>query len=638
MKITNPISERSTMRALFLLTLFAISCGLCAAGSDEKTAEIKQPKEKKAPTLGEELIGLSGVQGGLVVVLNSEEITAEARINERYMVQGLFEDEKGRDSARGKIWSKGMYGPVTVKSWGGKRLPYLDSMVNLVIAETLSSVALEEVFRVLAPYGVLLSKEEIKIKGSSSVGAWHKAVKPWPDGIDEWTHWMHGPDNNAVSKDTYKDIPRGLQWIQPPRWWKSHELAPPFSAMVTAKGRLFYIADESLPGIARMPDRWYLTARDAFNGTELWKKPIKEWGGQYWKYEEDIEYKGARLRNPDQVLRRLVAVDDKVFVTLGLFAPVSMLEAATGEVLKTFEGTENAFEILSAKERLYLAINSELPKTKPDPEISIMAVDINRGEILWQKKGYKGIWQTGALAPQYVDAHLTLGKEGIFFIDKAAIVALDLNTGETKWSIKRDDTPDSSTSNRKARGGTSEYSVLTYHDSILFYSQYAKGNAAPLVALDAESGRTLWAKKANSIACGTSPDIFVNRGLVWMLNTSEWTYEGLEPLTGEKKKTLDMSLISGGTHHNCYRNKATQDFFLYGRNKGVEFFDIKSNNAKRINWEKGGVPLWYSAGERDDLFPFPFLHMLCYGQVERDCCRSPYRNHRNTTLHFRPGH
>lgn len=227
---------------------------------------------------GDELIQHSGVQGGLVVVLNNAKMTAEARINDSFLVQGLFEDEKSKQVARERIQAKGLYGHVTVKSWAGGDLPYLDNMVNLIIVEDHSSVSLDEVFRVLAPYGVLLSKREIEVKGSSPAGGWYKAVKPWPETMDEWTHWLRAPNNNAVSKDAYETIPRGLQWVQPPRWWKSHELAPPFSAMVTATGRLFYIADESLPGIADLPDRWYVIARDAFNGTLLWKKPIREWG------------------------------------------------------------------------------------------------------------------------------------------------------------------------------------------------------------------------------------------------------------------------------------------------------------------------------------------------------------------------
>ena len=559
--------------------------------------------------VGNELIELSGIQGGLVVVLNNEQITSEIRINNRYLVQGLFEDAKSGQAARQQIQAKGIYGPVTVRSWKGGELPYLDNMVNLVVASGKSKVAGDEFARVLAPRGVLMTTEPLASR-PSSLAPQPQASKDWyayktavPSGIDEWTHWMHAPNNNAVSKDTYKDIPRGLQWIQPPRWWKGHELAPPFSAMVSAKGRLFYIADESLPGIANLPDRWYLIARDAFNGTLLWKKPIEEWGGRYWK-ETYIDGGSARVQDPSQVMRRLVAVGDNVYVTLGLFAPVSMLDAATGKVLKTFKGTENTFEILVEDNRLYLAVNSELAVVEPDPDISIMAVDRDSGEILWEAKGMKGIWQTEKLTPQFVDAHITLGKEGLFLIDQQDVVALDLDTGKKKWSVNRFEDTDSS----RRKWGTFDRSVLTYYNSILFHCYYTK--KAPLLALDAASGRKLWVKEAGTIACNTSPDILITRGLVWALNTREWTYEGLEPATGEKKKALDASIISKGTHHNCYRNKATQDFFLYGRVKGVEYFDIDRNETKRVNWLKGACR--YGIMPANGMIYFPSHFCTCY--------------------------
>ncbi|MHC4157080.1 MAG: hypothetical protein ACYST6_19490, partial [Planctomycetota bacterium] len=50
---------------------------------------------------------------------------------------------------------------------------------------------------------------------------------------------------------------------------------------VTSRGRLFYIADEapiSLLGDHDLPDKWFLIARDAFNGVPLWKIPIQDWG------------------------------------------------------------------------------------------------------------------------------------------------------------------------------------------------------------------------------------------------------------------------------------------------------------------------------------------------------------------------
>ncbi len=562
--------------------------------------------------IGKELVELSGVRGGLVVVLNNEQITSEIRVNDRYLVQGLFEDEKSRQSAREKIQSKGIYGPVTIGSWGGDELPYLDNMVNLLVDESgKCHMSSEEVSRVLTPRGVYVTKKPLDTRHptldtqSPAPEGWHAYRKAVPPEIDEWTHWMHAPDNNAVSGDTYKEIPRGLQWIQPPRWWKSHELAPPFSAMVTAKGRLFYIADESLPGIADLPDRWRVIARDAFNGTLLWKIPIKEWGGEYWK-SKYIQGRTARLENPNQVLRRLVAVGDRVFVTLGLFAPVSMLDAATGKVVKTFEGTENTFEILAEENRLYLATNSGLKSHTPDPDVSIMAVDTDSGEVLWRTEGHKGVWQTGKLAPQYVDAHLTLGKEGLFFLDGQEVVALETDTGRKKWSVNRFEATGSSI----RRGGVYSASVLTYYDSILFHCRPSKGRTVSLVALDADSGRELWKKEAGTIAYHTSPDILVNRELVWTLNTTAWTYEGLEPTTGEKRKTLDVSLVSKGTHHNCYRNRATRDFFLYGRNKGIEYFDIDRNAAKRINWVKGACR--YGNMPANGMIYFPSHFCTCY--------------------------
>ena len=44
-------------------------------------------------------------------------------------------------------------------------------------------------------------------------GAWAKTVKPRPADIDEWTHYLHGPDNNAVAADKEVGEPRYLQWL-----------------------------------------------------------------------------------------------------------------------------------------------------------------------------------------------------------------------------------------------------------------------------------------------------------------------------------------------------------------------------------------------------------------------------------------
>jgi hypothetical protein len=100
--------------------------------------------------------------------------------------------------------------------------------------------------------------------------------KPVPGDVDEWTHWLHGPDGNAVARDKRSGPPENVQWIGRPRWPKSHDVGISMTGMVTAGGRLFYIADDGPVGILA-PDRgleqWKIFARDAFSGVLLWTKP-----------------------------------------------------------------------------------------------------------------------------------------------------------------------------------------------------------------------------------------------------------------------------------------------------------------------------------------------------------------------------
>ncbi len=129
-----------------------------------------------------------------------------------------------------------------------------------------------------------------------------------PVEIDEWSHFEQGPENNPVANDTQVGPPRHLQWVAGPRWLRTHEVPSGVSSMVTAGGRLFYTFDEGPIGIsdARLPETWSLIARDAFNGTKLWKIPIPNWGWQTWKSSYKAQFAGLswiksgglRTKNP----------------------------------------------------------------------------------------------------------------------------------------------------------------------------------------------------------------------------------------------------------------------------------------------------------------------------------------------------
>jgi hypothetical protein len=293
------------------------------------------------------------------------QLTAALCANNRYLVHGLDADAKNIVAARKYITSLGLDGKVTVEPWSGASLPYVDNLVNLMVAENLHGVPMAEVMRVLAPYGVAYVKNG---------GQWTKTVKPWPNDMDDWTQYLHDSSNNAVAHDKLVGPPRGLQWFAGPLYCRSHETDSSVSAMVSTAGRLFYILDKGPIGVAdkRLPENWAIVACDAFNGVPLWEVPLPQWGWPEWKGAELkaadwTQISGNRLRSPTVLPRRLVADSQHVYVTLGFHAPVSVLDAVTGDVLRTFAGTENTDEILCSGQKLIVCMRTER-KSEPNSQ------------------------------------------------------------------------------------------------------------------------------------------------------------------------------------------------------------------------------------------------------------------------------
>jgi len=110
-----------------------------------------------------------------------------------------------------------------------------------------------------------------------------------------------------------------------PQNTRHHEAVASVTVAISAGGRLFYIVDEASVASILLPPQWQLAARDAFNGVLLWKRPITTW-------EPHLRGKSS---GPPELSRRLVANGDRVYAALGLAAPVTALDAATGRTLIT---------------------------------------------------------------------------------------------------------------------------------------------------------------------------------------------------------------------------------------------------------------------------------------------------------------
>ncbi|MEO7800332.1 MAG: PQQ-binding-like beta-propeller repeat protein [Opitutaceae bacterium] len=464
------------------------------------------------------ILAASGVKGGLVVHLGAGEakLTAALRKNASYQVQGLDRDPAKVAAARERLLEAKVCGDVAVQTWTGKELPYIDNLVNLLVADDLGGVSMDEVKRVLVPNGVALVKQG---------GEWKKTVKTKSDALDEWTHYYYNAKGNAVSKDTQVGPPERMQWVGNPRWSRHHDRMSSVSAEVTSGGRLYYIMDEGSRISILLPSHWSLIARDAFNGMILWKKPIENWSEHMWPLKS----------GPTQLTRRLVADGDRIFVTMGLGEPITCLDGATGNVISTFAETKGAEEILHVGGVLYALVNPAdwalkdfAPKLQQDQKRiadeyewdkkarTLVAVDANSGKLLWKKEQTK-------IAP------ITLSTDGqrVVFYDGDKLVCLDAKTGAERWA-----------SVPEPKRNLLEYNfgprVLITGSTVL----YAGGDGSEK-GLDAETGKELWKAPHEKSGYRSPEDLIVAGGLVWNAPTSSGNmsgeFVGRDVRTGEAK-------------------------------------------------------------------------------------------------------
>ncbi len=511
----------------------------------------------------------SGVTGGLVVHVGCGDgrLTAALRASESFLVHGLDSDPQNVRRAREHVRSLGLYGPVSIDRFDGRALPYIDNLVNLVVSETETAVPMEEILRVLAPGGVAL------------IGG-RKTVKPWPADIDDWTHYLYGASNNAVSRDLQVGPPRHLQWIAGPRYSRHHDHMSAISAMVAARGRVFYIFDHASPQAIQLPPSWMLVARDAFNGTLLWSRPIEKWHTTMFRLKS----------GPAQLTRRLAAVGDRVYVTLGLEAPVSVLDAATGKPIREYEGSAGTEELLVIDGMLLAMINDNPFRQPADPKgleytwqegpRRVAAYDAETGKLLWNR-------------PQPSVLPLTLAADArrVVFHDGQKVACLERKTGEELWR--------SEPMARRQPLPTSFAPTLVLHGDVVLFSGGGKGlgprdfstTGNVIYGISAENGKILWNAPHPPSGHRTPQDALVVGGLVWLPAIAQGKDSGemvgLDPRTGEVKSRFLPDVETHWFHHRCYRAKATEKYILTSRT-GIEFVDPRAKHWIINHWVRGG--------------------------------------------------
>ncbi|MBL7134776.1 MAG: PQQ-binding-like beta-propeller repeat protein, partial [Phycisphaerae bacterium] len=541
----------------------------------------------------ESIVPLTSERTGLVVYIGCGDayFVRWARPHKGTIVHGLDTSARSVATVNEQIARLGVSGRMSAAVFDGKHLPYIDSVVNMLIAPKGHNVSRDEILRVLAPGGKAIVHQGDDPK---------MFTKPRPKTIGDWTHYLQGPGNNAVAQDTAVGPPRHMQWLAAPRWTRTHHGLNTVSAVVTAGGRIFSIIDSATPANKGVPGKWSIVARDAFNGVRLWTKKIDSWVIH------------PRFRSgPPQVTRLLVTGENRVYAPLGLGEPITVMDAATGKTLAVYSDTVGAEElILTGKTLLTLksdgvpAHAAGHPKFKGKPAApttkTIVATNIATGKTLWQ-------WtcEGGSPMPE------TLGSDGkrAFIQIGQGVACIDMTSGKVAWTYgpSKPTARGRSTAAKKAKPANGKpkpprrrrpaprmsfgKSTLVISDGVVLCNL-----SAGLTAISADKGEKLWVGD-KGMGFHAPMDVFVINGVVW---TGSHVRDSVAPppvddfsvgrdlKTGKvlKRNTIAVDLQTAGHHHRCYREKATVRYIITGK-RGFEMMDMSGDEHSRNNWVRG---------------------------------------------------
>jgi outer membrane protein assembly factor BamB len=553
-----------------------------------------------------ELFKTSGFKGGVIAAAGS--ITSAEMLElsgkSSFLVHIIELSKKNVQVLKKDAYLKGKGGKVTVSIYNGSYLPFIDNFVNVLICTETMSISSKEIDRVLVPGGIVYTQKDMKLSSytsESAVQGWKKYRKPVSSKLDEWTHFMHGPDNNPVSKDDVVGHPYHIQWVAGQKSAKDHTKSiASTQVIVSAGGVIYYIAEETPLALTFLfAPKWYLYARDAYNGVLLWKRKIDAWQtskATHW------------MNLPPDSQRRLIAGKEKLYFTTTIVSPVSVLDPANGKVLKTFKDTKNAEELLLIDDILVVLCGTynfdevdryALTDIQVTPlQKKIMAIDTKTGKTLWtiNNKTTHGIMPLG----------LAADNGSVVYQSFKGIHLADLKTGKKKWTYEHpvvfERTPSRTTTliiknNVVLMADALPDKVKKWPKSLskddkqrLKKVYKERKGVGKVVALSVKNGKLLWEAPC-TLGVGSPPDMFYANGLVWIgenKGRKDQDYrKGRDILTGKVKKEIPVSEHWPQVHHDrCYRDRATEKFILAGRT-GIEYIDLNAGTVNPHTWVRG---------------------------------------------------
>ena len=203
-----------------------------------------------------------GVTSGICVVLGDQKCRLALRLarQSELLVYVQLAQAEDVEAASKIVDEAGFYGTrIFIGKGALTKLHLADNVADALVAarDAAGEITEAEALRVLRPQAKALLGRKV-------------LVKPVPDGVDDWSHPYHGPDNNPQSEDRVIVAPYLTQFLAEPRY------APMPQVAVASAGRAFKAFGHLAFKRREEPFLNKLVAFNGYNGTILWQRDLTE--------------------------------------------------------------------------------------------------------------------------------------------------------------------------------------------------------------------------------------------------------------------------------------------------------------------------------------------------------------------------
>ncbi|MHB0958999.1 MAG: outer membrane protein assembly factor BamB family protein [Pirellulaceae bacterium] len=424
-----------------------------------------------------------------------------------------------------------------------------------VTSATGQAVSQAEILRVLHP-------------GAKAIVGTQELTKPQPEGIDQWSHLYHGPDNNPSSVDQLARAPYQTQFLAGPLF------SPMPEVTVAAGGRIFKAFGHIAHKANQNEVLNSLMGINAYNGTILWRRDLRP--GFMIHRSTMIATSDALFLGDDQSCKIIDAasgeVRDEIVIPPGLAdGPVWKWMAMQDGVLYALVGGEEIqVDTVTSDVRgighwpwgMWKGHEYADPRTNFGFGRTLLAINPLTKDILWTYKD-----------DDYLDSRgLCMSAGRIFFYAPDKFLGcLQSADGKLLWKNQDQDLLAAIGPNGPAQHYVTGYATQSYIKCNAEQLFFAGPQRDRLVVASADDGHLLWQKSPGNLQLVLRDDGFYGVGPQMGADDAGAKFS----FDGQRLASLPM-------RRACTRATGSIDSIFYRAPEGTVRVDVASNTAEHI--------------------------------------------------------